>query len=363
MKIGTPSVDLITESDIYKKIEIAGRTCYKSEGNIKDEVECKCNKEGIYCLLCNDTKKTSSATVFVDKIIKNKHISVLEHGIVHVVLNLRNIEQDGLFSNRWHTILQGDVAVQLLAAQYAISFTIGDPVRNFENKAFLSGNVRRWKNALAESKSPYIQLIGHALTLHSPLLFCSNGVELKQIEANINSTNFDIDKYVKVYVGDVAPNYLEIKNNPNHNFKTVRIVHDRGLLNEYVRHRNLSPSQESTRYCNYFDSDIQFMQPIEIETGTPAFKIWLKACKQSEKSYKKLIELGVSTQNARSVLNLSLKSEIVFTGPLKWWQDVIDQRCTEAAHPDMKKVSAQQLCKALQMKPTNKYGKLYLPKG
>ena len=41
MKIGTPSVDLITESDIYKKIEIAGRTCYKSEGNIKDEVECK----------------------------------------------------------------------------------------------------------------------------------------------------------------------------------------------------------------------------------------------------------------------------------------------------------------------------------
>lgn len=47
---------------------------------------------------------------------------------------------------------------------------------------------------------------------------------------------------------------------------TVRIVCDRGVSHEIVRHRIASYSQESTRYCNYskdgFGNELTFIRPL-----------------------------------------------------------------------------------------------------
>ena len=56
MQVVRPQVKLITEPDPFKRIEIAGRICYKSE-----------SKEG------------DTAEAFVSRLIKRKHYAVLEH--------------------------------------------------------------------------------------------------------------------------------------------------------------------------------------------------------------------------------------------------------------------------------------------
>lgn len=47
---------------------------------------------------------------------------------------------------------------------------------------------------------------------------------------------------------------------------TVKIICDRGVTHEIVRHRIASYSQESTRYCNYskdkFGGELTFIKPV-----------------------------------------------------------------------------------------------------
>lgn len=70
MKLIKPSFQIISPSgytldDIYKSIEIASRTCYKSEDKITPD----------------------SAKGFVDRMIKSGHGAMLEHGTVYLYIN------------------------------------------------------------------------------------------------------------------------------------------------------------------------------------------------------------------------------------------------------------------------------------
>ena len=67
MKLINSSVEVIeptgyTLQDIYKQIELAGRTCYKSEDNMTD----------------------TSAKDFVNRMVASKHYAMLEHGTVYL---------------------------------------------------------------------------------------------------------------------------------------------------------------------------------------------------------------------------------------------------------------------------------------
>ena len=66
MKLIKPSFEIIKQGPgllgIYKQIELAGRTCYKSESNITDK----------------------SAEEFVDRMFKLGHGAMLEHGTVYL---------------------------------------------------------------------------------------------------------------------------------------------------------------------------------------------------------------------------------------------------------------------------------------
>lgn len=66
MKLIKPSFEIIEQQsgldDIYKQIELAGRTCYKSEDKITE----------------------TSAKEFVDRMIKSGHGAMLEHGTIYL---------------------------------------------------------------------------------------------------------------------------------------------------------------------------------------------------------------------------------------------------------------------------------------
>lgn len=132
-----------------------------------------------------------------------------------------------------------------------------------------------------------------------------------------------------------------------HEKVTVRIICDRGVTHEIVRHRLASYSQESTRYCNYsfdkHDGQITFIEPCfwnaNDSLNIAKRKIWSIAMRNTEQAYLELIKLGASPQEARSVLPNSLKTEIVMTANLREWRHFFKLRCSPKAHPQMREIA------------------------
>lgn len=85
-----------------------------------------------------------------------------------------------------------------------------------------------------------------------------------------------------------------------HEKVTVRVICDRGVSHEIVRHRIASYSQESTRYCNYskdgFGGEITAVGPCFWPSSSDEAKreTWLNAMRAAEQAYLMLIELGAS---------------------------------------------------------------------
>lgn len=128
---------------------------------------------------------------------------------------------------------------------------------------------------------------------------------------------------------------------------SVRIICDRGVSHEIVRHRIASYSQESTRYCNYskerFGKELTFIQPIFWLDDSPEYKLWEKTMKAIEDAYNTLMEMGVEPQQARSILPNSLKTEIVVTMNLREWRHFFKLRTATNAHPQMREIACEVL--------------------
>lgn len=128
---------------------------------------------------------------------------------------------------------------------------------------------------------------------------------------------------------------------------TVRIVCDRGVTHEIVRHRIASYSQESTRYCNYcndkFGNELTFIEPCffssNSEEDVKNKKIWLDTMAMIEQNYNMLIENGAKPEEARAILPNSLKTEIVVTMNLRSWRHFFKLRTDKAAHPQIREIS------------------------
>lgn len=143
---------------------------------------------------------------------------------------------------------------------------------------------------------------------------------------------------------------------------TARIICDRGVSHELVRHRIASYSQESTRYCNYGKQDhVKFVAPdwllnrdvesslinVPISSFLDIPKRWgddkkilgfIGICLASEEYYQNAISYGSTPQEARAGLINALKTEIVVTANLREWLLIFEQRLSTAAHPDMRRV-------------------------
>lgn len=75
MRLVKPSFEILEQgsniNDMYKHIELCGRTCYKSNDKITED----------------------SAKPFIDRMIKSKHFAMLEHGTVYLTIPNKNISR------------------------------------------------------------------------------------------------------------------------------------------------------------------------------------------------------------------------------------------------------------------------------
>lgn len=128
-----------------------------------------------------------------------------------------------------------------------------------------------------------------------------------------------------------------------HEKVSVRIICDRGVSHEIVRHRIASYSQESTRYCNYskekFGKELTLIKPVFWNEESEEYQLWFKTMKIIEETYNKFMEMGIEPQQARSILPNSLKTEIIVTMNLREWKHFFILRTAPNAHPQMREVA------------------------
>jgi thymidylate synthase (FAD) len=140
-----------------------------------------------------------------------------------------------------------------------------------------------------------------------------------------------------------------------HFYISVRIICDRAISHEIVRHRIASYAQESTRYCDYqkekFHRGVTFVAPNFWVEGSPCYAEWLDAMQYAEKKYLRLRELGAKPEEARSVLPNSTKTEIIATMNLSAWYHFFELRTAKAAHPQMREVTIPLLAMFAQALP------------
>ena len=119
----------------------------------------------------------------------------------------------------------------------------------------------------------------------------------------------------------------------------LRLITDRGVTHELVRHRiGVAFSQESTRYVRY-NGEMEFIEPWWWEDSNIdeiVSRHFANACEDAEDRYHEMLKHGAAPQAARAVLPNCLKTEIVATANLREWRHIFKLRRSPAAHPDMR---------------------------
>ena len=124
---------------------------------------------------------------------------------------------------------------------------------------------------------------------------------------------------------------------------SFKIICDRGITHELVRHRIASYSQESSRYCDYsagkFGGELTFIKPCFWREEDKNFQLWKESMELAEKNYLALRANGARPEEARSILPNSLKTEIFVTMNLRELRHFLKLRTAKAAHPQMREVA------------------------
>lgn len=303
MKLIESSVQIIEEKDPYKMIELAGRTCYKSEDKITE----------------------NSAKEFVDRMIKLGHGAMLEHGTIY-----------------------------LNVPEQTYTETLEDEFGKFNNPN--NGLVDRYRknkyskvNSVAadeELRKKYPKVRPFKLTHHyittNLRVIVENGWE-EDLEWQCEPTEHH-EKRI-----------------------TAKFTCDRGVSHEFVRHRVFSFAQESQRYCNYnkdkFNNELTFIKPTWLNIPTGDYTYWdgdwcdidnmkiqlpsdngiadnfLWCLNNAGMQYRLLINKGLKPQEARAILPNATKTELVMTGFESDWEHFFELRCSGAAHPDARKLA------------------------
>ena len=284
MKLIKPSYQILEQKPglegIYEMIELAGRTCYKST-----------------------RKEDTTAKDFVDRMINSKHYAMLEHGPVY---------------------LYGTYDVSAIGSWY---HSIG----------------RKY----SENKYSIVHTDGK--------------MDLQGIYVTTN---------LRVLVENGWLDDLKYLCEPTEYHErrvTVRFTTSNGIMREFTRHRSHSFAVESTRYCNYskdkFNNEIQCIIPSwcknmvngnsynwelvhdynirQTEGLSEAEARLIMSWCYSEAHYLMLTNKGILTaQQAREVLPLATKCDMVMTGFVSDWEHLCRLRSSFAEtgqpHPDMK---------------------------
>ena len=126
----------------------------------------------------------------------------------------------------------------------------------------------------------------------------------------------------------------------------VKFICDRGILAEFTRHRKFSFMAESSRYNNYskdkFGNELTFIKPCWLTGGMKSnltYLEWETTLQEIEKSYLMLTKNGWKAEEARSILPLSLKTELYMCGFAEDWEQFFELRCAANAHPQARELT------------------------
>lgn len=143
---------------------------------------------------------------------------------------------------------------------------------------------------------------------------------------------------------------------------TVHMILDRGVMDEFRTHVGLSHLAESTRYCNYskdkFGKEITYIIPfwVNIEPrsittdsfgiplkldGIEKYSDFLYGLGAAEKTYFRLLNKGWTPQQARSVLPLCIKSELISCGFEDAWENFMRRRSPKYGDPGAHPMAAE----------------------
>lgn len=152
---------------------------------------------------------------------------------------------------------------------------------------------------------------------------------------------------------------------------TVHMILSRGVMDEFRTHVGLSHLAESTRYCNYskdkFDNQVTFIIPswlaipegsieignydktsVKYEDGNiytvdnkpPYVGVdFIRNLCETEICYLSMIKGGWVPQQAREILPLCVKSELISCGFADAWANFFYRRCAPDAHPMAREIA------------------------
>lgn len=143
----------------------------------------------------------------------------------------------------------------------------------------------------------------------------------------------------------------------HHKRYTVHMILSRGVMDEFRTHVGLSHLAESTRYCNYskekFGNELTFIKPCwEIKTANEVITPegthvssdsleFLTALNEAENHYLSLLAKGWTPQQARSVLPLGIKSELISCGFEDAWTNFMRRRSPKYGDPGAHPMAAE----------------------
>ena len=292
-------IDIDFGKNVLEKIELVGRTCYKSENKITDD----------------------SAEKFVSNLIKSGHEAMLEHASFCFELP----------HDAWI-----DLSIWCSASKFDDGFKCFLRFTT-DGRCLISGNVRAWRDfaKMFCKRNGFLPHFLKQFFQDYPILF-------PEFQDDGIFKRYELVEMVPVYVEDLKTENEFL----THCDITVKFIVDRGVSHELVRHRVASFAQESTRYCNYgkdkFGGQITFIIPLYLDYKSAGWNTWKETMENCEKAYFDLLNIGLTPQEARAVLPNSLKTEIVMTANAAEWVHFFELRAcnkTGKAHPQMLEVT------------------------
>lgn len=276
MRYVDPEIFAVSIEDPIDKVAAVARNCYLS------------------------TPKSADEGPFVARLVSNRHLAMLEHAAFVFRLPTRIYEELAHLT---------DPFIKLIP---------------LADGALLSVNLRTLIEHQNGGGSSWAALIS-ALPLRVRTLIFPESKP---------ATDGSVRLLTEAEVGALP---LELRLDLQH--LTFRLITDRGVSHELVRHRRCSFAQESTRYCNYakdkFSGELTFIRPLGYECNRESYDRFFSA---SERTYMELVARGVRPDEARAVLPNALKTSIVVSADLREWLHIFELRTAPSAHPDMVRV-------------------------
>ena len=301
MKLINSKVEILeptgyTIDDIYKQIEIAGRTCYKSEDKITP----------------------TSAKEFVDRMIKSGHGAMLEHGTVYLEFHVKDPSVVG--EEEYHN---QQAILNKLINKYSTNKYSVVKVNHYYDTAFITTNYR----VLVENG--WLEDLKY---ICEPTVFHEKRISVRWTCDRVTGESFlrhRVFSFAREATGYC--NYSKDKFGNELTFIIPTWCND--LQDGVTFEDRLDVDKFVWGDINYED-----INNIKVDEYTRTF---LYSNIDSELNYIHLINKGYKPKQARQVLPFCIKSPLIMTGFESDWKHFFELRCDTAAHPDARKLALE----------------------